>query len=170
LFVSVLYHNLRCLSIVSWKKVRSFLGFAPYQLTSLAGAPSVDTLLIHNLTDFQGVLLGGNALADIHIVNAIGEPDTHIAFAAHALVENFANFFWGSALSASNANLPTSLVFYDFTIAKGQALIVSQIADSADIDSTIGDVLHNFNSFLLEISSPFVTLVYHSRPDLSSVS
>ena len=106
-------------------------------------------MLIHNLADFQGVLLSGDSSTDIDIVDAAGIPDTDVAFAAAAMVEEIANLFGGLAGDARYADLPAGFVFYDFSISKGQTLVLCDIADGADIDSAVGSVLHNSFSFQL---------------------
>jgi hypothetical protein len=147
-----------------------FLLLAPDQLARFPGCPAIDALLIHQLADAQCILFGGDSLADIDIVDTAGVPDSDVALPTQVAMEDSGHFLSGLNFDTLNADLPTGLIFYDLAIPEGQTAVFSDIADGADIDLTIGDVLHNFNSFLLEISSPFVTLVYHSRPDLSSVS
>lgn len=120
---------------------------APDQLTLFSGVPSVDALLVHHSTDCQCILFGSDALADIHVVDTIGEPDADVAFATHGTMEDFADLFGGLALDARHADLPAGLVLNFLAIAEGDALVISQLADSADIDSTIGSVLHNSFSF-----------------------
>lgn len=116
---------------------------APDQLTLFSGAPSIDALLVHDSADRKGVSLGLDSLADIDIVDAIGVPDTDVAFATHVAMEDSGYFLGGSDFDAGYTNLPASFILDFLTIAEGDALIVSQFADSADIDSTIGSVLHN---------------------------
>ena len=125
-----------------------FLLLAPYELASLAGPPSVNALLVHNLANLHGILFGGDPLADVDVVNSLTEPDAEVAFAAHLAVQDAGNFFGGFGFDAGDADLPASFVFYDFTIAESQAFIVLDVADGADIDSTISDVFHNLFSFL----------------------
>ena len=72
-------------------------------------------------------------------------------------MEEVADFFGSLAGDTRYADLPAGLVFYDFSIPKGQTLVLCDIADGADIDSTVGSVLHNsFSShikqFRLKIS------------------
>jgi hypothetical protein len=141
---------------ISGEFLPRFLLLAPYKLTSLAGSPSVDALLIHNLADLQCVLLGGDSLADIDVVDAFAVPDTNVAGSADAVVEDFADFFSGLYFDAHDANLPAGLVFYDFTIPQGQTHVVLDVADGADIDSTISGVLHNFYLLLFSF---FVSLL-----------
>lgn len=139
-----------------------FPGFllAPYELASLAGSPSVNTLLVHDLADFQGILLCGDSLADVNIVDAFAEPDADVAGSADSMVENFADFFGGLDFDAGDADLPAGSVFYDFAIAEGQALVVCDVANGANIDSVVGDVLHNSFSFLVSGGVPFCYLYY----------
>ena len=125
-----------------------FLLLAPYQLASFAGPPSVNALLVHNLANLHGILLSGDTLADVDVIDAFTEPDTDVAFAAHLAVQDAGNFFGGFGFDAGDADLPASFVLYNLTIAEGQALIILDVADSADINSTISDVLHNSFSFL----------------------
>jgi hypothetical protein len=125
------------------KSVRR-LSLTPYQLTLFPGRPAVNALLIHQLADGQSVLLGADALADVHIVDTIGEPDADVAFATHSLMEQDGDLFRRMALNALDADLPAGLIFNDFAVAKGQAFIISEIADGANIDAAISDVLHNF--------------------------
>ena len=125
-----------------------FLLLAPYQLASLAGPPSVNALLVHNLADFQRILLCGDPLADVDVVDALTEPNADVAFAAHFAVQNAGNFFSGFGFDAGDADLPAGSVFYNFTIAEGQAFVVLNVTDGANIDSSVGDVLHNSYSFL----------------------
>jgi hypothetical protein len=54
------------------------------------------------------------------------------------------DLFWSGAGDALQADLPASLVFYDFTIPKGKTAFIGDIADGANIDATISSVLHNF--------------------------
>ena len=117
-------------------------------MASLAGPPSVNALLVHNLANLYGVLLCSNTLADVDVVDALTEPDADVAFATHLAVQDEGNFFGGFGFDTGNANLPASLVFYNLTIAEGQAFIILDVADSADIDSSVGDVLNNSYSFL----------------------
>jgi hypothetical protein len=120
---------------------------APDQLALFSGAPSVDALLVHDFADFQSRFFGLDSLADIDIVDTARVPDADVTFATEAMVEEVADLFGGLAGDARYADLPASLVLYDFSIPKSQTLVVSQVADGADIDSTIGSVLHNSFSF-----------------------
>ena len=95
-----------------------FFLLAPYKLSSLAGSPSVNALLVHDLADFQGVLLCGDPLADVDIVDAFAEPDADVAGSADSMMKNFADFFGGLYFEAGDADLPAGSVFYDFTIAE----------------------------------------------------
>jgi hypothetical protein len=123
---------------------------APYELTLLTSTPTVNTELIGCTCDYQSVFLGGDALADVYIVDAFAEPNAHIALATHRAVQNGGDFFGGSALDTSNADLPSSLVANDFAIAERQAVIFSDIADSADVNTAVGSVSHSLKSpFLL---------------------
>lgn len=139
-----------------------FPGFllAPYKLSSLAGSPSVNALLVHDLADFQGVLFGGDSLADVDIVGTFTEPDSNVAGSADPMMKNFADFFGGLDFDAGDAYLPAGSVFYDFAIAESQALIVCDVADGANIDSAVGGVLHNSFSFLVSGGVPFFCLYY----------
>ena len=125
-----------------------FLLLAPYQLASLAGSPSVNALLVHNLANLHGILFGSDPLADIDVVDAFTEPDADVAFAAHFTVQYAGNFFGSFGFDAGDADLPAGFVFYDFTIAEGQAFVVLNVTDGANIDSSVGSVLHNSYSFL----------------------
>ena len=116
---------------------------APDQLTLFSRTPSVDALLVHNLANLQCVLLGLDSLADVDVVDTARVPDADVALATDAVVKEVADLFGGFAGDARYAYLPASLILYDFTIAEGQALVFCDIADGADIDSTIGSVLHN---------------------------
>ena len=116
---------------------------APDQLTLFSGSPSVDALLVHNLADFQSRFFGLDSLTDIDIVDTARVPDADVALATDAVVEEVADLFGGFAGDARYADLPASLVFHDLAVAEGEPLVVCDIADSADIDSTIGSVLHN---------------------------
>jgi len=113
-------------------------------LTVLSRSPSVDALLIHDFADLQSVLLGGDSLAYIDVVNAFAVPDADVASSADSMVEDFADLFGGLYFDTHDADLPASLVFHDFAVAESQTLVVLDVADGADIDSSIGDVLHNF--------------------------
>lgn len=137
-----------------------FYLFAPYELASLARFPSVDALLVHNPADFQGVPLCSDPLADVDVVDAFAEPDADVAFATHFTVQDAGNFLSGLDFDAGDADLPASLVFYDLTIPKSQTFVILNIADGADIDSSVGSVLHNSYSFLfLGLPLPFCTLI-----------
>ena len=116
-------------------------------MTFFPESPSVDALLIHNLADFQGVLFSGDSSTDIDIVDAAGIPDADVAITTEAMVEEVADFFGSLAGDTRYADLPSSLVFYDFSISEGQTLVLCDIADGADIDSAVGSVLHNSFSF-----------------------
>ena len=115
----------------------------PDQLTLFSGSPSVDALLVHNLADLQGGSLGLDSFADIDIVNTTGVPDADVALATHVAMDDSGYFFGSLALDARYADLPAGLILDFLAIAEGDALVVSQLADGADIDSTIGSVLHN---------------------------
>ena len=119
----------------------------PDQLAFFPGMPSVNALLVHNFAGFQSRFFGLKSLADIDIVNTARIPDADIALAAEAMVEEVANLFGGLAGDARYADLPAGLVLYDFSISKCQALIVWDIANGANIDSAIGNVLHNDSPF-----------------------
>ena len=141
------------MSSVFIKKIRGISSpdlylLAPYELASLAGSPSVNALLVHNLANLHGVLLCGDPLANVDVVDALTEPNADVSFAAHFAMQDAGNFFGGFGFDAGDADLPAGSVFYNLTIAKGQAFIILDIADSADIDSSVGDVLHNSYSFL----------------------
>ena len=116
---------------------------APDQLTLFSGSPSVDALLVHNLADLQGGVLGLDSFTNIDIVNTAGIPDADVALATHVAMDDSGHFLGGLALDARYADLPASLILNFLTIAEGDALVVSQLADGADIDSTIGSILHN---------------------------
>ena len=120
------------------------LSFAPDQLARLSGCPAIDSLLIHDFADLQCILLSGDSLADIDIVDATTVPDADVALSADALVEDFADFFGGLALDTHDADLPAGLIFHDFTVAEGQTLVFCDIANGANIDPAISDVLHNY--------------------------
>jgi len=141
----------------------------PYQLPLFPRCPAVNALLVHYPANRQGVLLGGDTLTNVHIVDPVAEPDANITGTTQAPMENNADLFRGLTFYAGDADLPTGFILYNFAVAKGQAFIIGQVADGANIDTAISDVLHNSLSFLLEISSPFVILVYHSLMDLSSI-
>ena len=113
----------------------------------MPGSPSVDALLIHNLADFQGVLFSGDSSTDIDIVDAAGIPDADVAITTDTMMEEVADFFGSPAGDTRYADLPAGLVFYDFSIPKGQTLVLCDIADGADVDSAVGSVLHNSFSF-----------------------
>lgn len=116
---------------------------APDQLTIFSGSPSVDALLVHDSADLQGDSLGLDSLADIDIVDTAGVPDANVALATHVAMDDSGYFFGGLALDARYADLPAGLILDFLAIAEGDALVVSQLADGADIDSTIGSILHN---------------------------
>lgn len=116
---------------------------APDQLTLFSGTPSVDALLVHDLADYQSIFLGLDSLADVDIVDTARVPDADVALAADAVVEEVADLFGGFAGDARYADLPACLIFHDFTIAEGESLVIFDIADGADIDSSVGSVLHN---------------------------
>ena len=120
---------------------------APDQLTFFPGPPTVDALLIHNLAGFQSHFFGLKSLADIDIVDTARVPDADVTLATEAMMEEVADLFGGLAGDARYADLPAGLVFYDFSIPKGQTLVLCDIADGADIDSAVGSVLHNSFSF-----------------------
>ena len=120
---------------------------APNQLTFFPGSPSVDALLVHNLAGFQSRFFGLKSLADIDIVDAAGVPDADIVFSTQTVVQEVADLFGGLAGDARYADLPAALVLYDFSISKCQALIVCDIANGANIDSAIGNILHNNSPF-----------------------
>jgi hypothetical protein len=100
--------------------------------------------LIHQLADLQSILLSGDSLADVDVVDAIAVPDTDVALATQVTVQNLADLFRSAAFDTLDADLPTGFVLNDFAVAKGQAFIVNQILNGANIDATIGSVLHNF--------------------------
>lgn len=54
---------------------------APYELTALARTPTVDAELISGTCDRQSVLLGGDTLADVHIVDTSAEPNADVTLA-----------------------------------------------------------------------------------------
>lgn len=93
--------------------------FTPNQLTLFSRLPSVDALLIHQFADCQRILFGLDSFADVDIVDAFAEPDADVALAAHIAVQDAGNFFSGLDFNASDADLPASLIFYDFAVAKG---------------------------------------------------
>ena len=127
-----------------------FLFRTPDQLTLFPGRPAVNALLVHDFANRQSVLLGGYALTNVYIVDAVAKPDADVAFATHALMQDFADLFWSLALDAGDTDLPSGLILNDLAVAKSQTFIISQIADGADIDAMISSVLHNSFSFLLE--------------------
>ena len=91
----------------------------PYELASLAGPPSINALLVHDLADLHNILLCGDPLADVDVVDALTEPDADVAFATHFAVQDERNFFGSLNFDAGDADLPASFVFYNLTIAKG---------------------------------------------------
>ena len=127
---------------------------APDKLAFFSGCPSVDALLVHNLADCESISLSLDSLTDIDIVDTIGVPHTDIAFAAHVAMEDSGYFLRGSDFNAGYTDLPASLILDFLTIAEGDALIVSQLANGADIDSSVGSVLHmiHFLSIYTKIS------------------
>ena len=111
--------------------------------------------MVHDLADFQGVLLCGDSLADVDIVDAFAEPDADVAGSADSMVENFADLFGGLDFDAGDADLPAGSVVDNFAIAESQALIICDVADGANIDSAVGGVLHDSFSFLVSGGVPF---------------
>jgi len=118
---------------------------APYELTTLARTPTVDAELICGTCDRQSVFLGGDTLADVHIVDAFAEPDADIALAAHRAVQDCGDLFGSAALDTSNADLPSGLVTNDFAVAESQAVIFGDVADGADVNAAVSDVSHSDN-------------------------
>ena len=116
--------------------------------------------MVHDLADFQSVLLCGDPLADVDIVDAFAKPDSDVAGSADPMMKNFADLFGGLDFDAGDADLPAGSVFYDFAIAESQALIVCDVADGANIDSAVGGILHNSFSFLVSGGVPFCCLYY----------
>ena len=159
-YLSILQHVINSLSSVFLKNFRGISLLTPYKLSSLAGSPPVNALLVHDLADFQGVLFGGDSLADVDVVGAFTEPDSDVAGSADSMMKNFADLFGGLDFDAGDADLPAGSVFYDFSIAEGQTLIVCDVADGANIDSVVGDILHNSFSFLVSGGVPFCCLYY----------
>lgn len=123
------------------------MGLTPDQLTSFSGCPAIDALLIHQLADGQRILFGGDSLAYIDIVNTAGVPDSDIALPTQIAMEDSGYLFSGLDFDALDADLPAGLILDFLTVAKGDALVVSQLADGTNIDSTIGSVFHG--SYLL---------------------
>ena len=123
-------------------RMPSFL-FTPNQLTLFSGPPTINALLVHYLANCKGLFFCGNSFAYIDIVNAFAEPDAHISMAAQPMVQQRTDFFRCAAGDPGNTDLPAGLVFYDLTITQSQALVVLQIADGADVNATIGGILHN---------------------------
>lgn len=130
------------------------------QLSVLAGSPSVNGLLIGCLTNCQRIFLGGDPLANIDVINSIVKPDTHIAMAAQTVMQQLADFFGSATGDTSNSNLPAGLVLHDLTIAEGQTFAVLDVADGADIDSSVGGVLHIYSPLVFGISVPFLYFNY----------
>jgi hypothetical protein len=58
-------------------------------------------------------------------------------------MEDSGHFFSGLNFDALNADLPAGLIFNNLTIPEGQTAVFSDIADGADIDSTISSVSHS---------------------------
>ena len=125
----------------------SFEILTPDQLTLFPGMPSINALLVHDFAGFQSRFFGLKSLADIDIVDATRVPDADIVFSTQTVVEKVADLFGGFAGYARYANLPAALVLYDFSIPKCQTLIVCDIANGANIDSAIGNILHNNSPF-----------------------
>jgi hypothetical protein len=73
------------------------------------------------------------------------QPNADVSVAAQAAMQQRTDFLRCFAGDSRDANLPAGLIFYYFTIAQCQAAIFGDIADSANIDSTIGSILHNFS-------------------------
>ena len=113
---------------------------APYQLTA---TPAIDALLVHQLTHSQCIVLGGDTLADVDVVDAFAQPDADVTLATKQAMDYCADLFWSGAGDALQADLPASAVFHDFTIPKGKTAFIGDIANGANIDATIGSVLHS---------------------------
>jgi hypothetical protein len=124
------------------------------QLSMLAGSPSINGLLIGCLANCQRIFLGGDPLADINIINSIIEPDTHISVAAQTMVKKGADFFRSFASNSGDTDLPSGFIFHNFTVAEGQTFAILDVADGADIDSSVGGILH--------INSPLVFGIFRS--------
>ena len=120
----------------------------PNQMTLLTRPPAVNALLVHSLTDYQRIFLQVNTLANIDVVDAFAQPDADITVAAQAAMQQRADFFGSFAGNSGDADLPASFIFYNFAVAQSQTLAFFDISNGADIDSTIGSILHNF-SFLV---------------------
>jgi hypothetical protein len=120
----------------------------------LAGSPSINGLLIGCLANCQRIFLGGDPLANIDIINSIIEPDTNISVAAQTMMEKGADFFRSFASNSGDTDLPTGFIFYNFAVAESQTFAVLDVADGADIDSSIGGILH--------INSPLVFGIFRS--------
>jgi hypothetical protein len=163
LFTLTLYHIypesqekiLHKLDVIRLNKIPEKIGatmgansLTPNQLTLLARPPAVNTLLIHSLTDYQSVFLQVNTLANIDIVDAFAQPDADIAVATQAAMQQRADFLGSFAGNSGNTDLPASFIFHNFAVAQSQTLAFFDIPNGADIDSTVGSILHNF-SFLV---------------------
>jgi hypothetical protein len=120
----------------------------------LAGSPSINGLLIGCLANCQRIFLGGDPLANIDIINSIIEPDTNISVAAQTMMKKGADFFRSFTGNSGDTNLPAGFIFYNFAVAESQAFAVLDVTDGADVDSSVGGILH--------INSPLVFGIFRS--------
>ena len=112
-------------------------------------SPRENAYLIAGSSDFEGFALCAYAVALVDVVDAFAQPDADVALATQAAVQQRADFFGRLAGHTGDTDLPAGLVFYNFTIAQCEAFAFADVADGADVDATIGGILHIKFSFRL---------------------
>jgi hypothetical protein len=76
--------------------------------------------------------------------------------AAQTVMEKCADFLGSFTSNSGDTDLPSGFIFHNFTVAESQTFTILNVADGADIDSSVGGVLHINSPLVFGISVPFL--------------
>ena len=116
-------------------------------------APAQHRDLIVSLADFECFALRVHAVALVDVVDAVGKPHAAVAIVSLDSVDCFP---CGLALYALGGNLPAGFVGDGLAVFKGQAVVVSELFNRADV-----------NHFCISLLFPSGIIIAHSARNVN---